>query len=147
MQGFLYPDRMDEEGEIVPDCVTNYYLVDSKENPISISSLPLRWDDNEQEEHGESTESAFLRGAVEGGCGLLYTKVIAWKFVLSYVLPEIYVLHDSKYETWIKLHKPRKSYECTVRTALIAVHCLHFMKISEEISREDLWKHMGKTFR
>ncbi|KAH6784991.1 hypothetical protein C2S51_000419 [Perilla frutescens var. frutescens] len=142
----------DEECENFPACVTSYYLVDSKENPISFSSLPLRWNDNEGDGHAErvlvpTTEYAFLRGVVEDGCGQIYKKVIAWKFVLSYVLPEIYVLQDSDYERWIRLQKPRKGYECTVRTALISVHCLHFIKKNfKEISREELWKHMRKTF-
>ncbi|XP_057792962.1 protein ENHANCED DOWNY MILDEW 2-like [Salvia miltiorrhiza] len=141
----------DEEGEIALDCATNYFLVDSKENPISFSSLPLIWNDSEGEEHGQRvtapTEPVYLRGAVHDGCRKIYTKVIGWKFVLSYVLPEIYVLRDSKFGRWIKLHKPRKGYESTVRTALITIHCLHFIKkSSKEISGEDLWKHLGKTF-
>lgn len=142
----------DEEGEIVADCVTNYYFVDSKEEVISFSSLPLRWNDKEGEGHGEQkllpTEHAFLRGMVENGCGQIYRKVIAWKFVLSYVLPEIYVLQDTKYERWIKLQRPRTSYEDIVRTVLISVHYLHFIKKnSEEESTEELWKHIRKTFR
>lgn len=139
----------DEEGEIAPDCVTNYYMVDNKGNPTSFSSLPLRWNDNEGVVPAP-TEFAFLRGSVGDGCGQIYKKVIAWKFVLSYVLPEIYVLHDSKYERWIKLHKPKRGYDSIVRTALISVHCLHFMKKNSTatvISQEELWKHMRKTFR
>lgn len=159
MQCLLYPvvlDNMassDEEGEIVADYVTNYYFLDSKEEPISFSRLPLRWDDdNEGVGYGwqklEPTEHAFLRGMVEDGRRQIYRKVIAWKFELSYVLPEIYVLADAKTERWIKLQRPRKSYEDTVRSVLIAVHCLHFIKRNmEEGSGEALWKHIRKTFR
>ncbi|XP_047941334.1 protein ENHANCED DOWNY MILDEW 2-like isoform X1 [Salvia hispanica] len=139
----------DEEGEIVPDCATNYLLVDSKENLISFSSLPLIWNDNDSGQRGVTlpTESTFLKGAVDEGCGRIYTRVTAWKFILSCAIPEIYVLRDSNYERWIKLQKPNRGYESIARTALITVHCLHFMKkSSKEISVEDLWKHLGKTF-
>ncbi|KAG6419660.1 hypothetical protein SASPL_121882 [Salvia splendens] len=137
----------DEEGEIVPDCATNYLLVDSKENLISFSSLPLIWNDSGQRGVTVPTESTFLKGAVDEGCGRIYTRVTAWKFILSYAIPEIYVLRDSKYERWIKLQKPNRGYESIARTALITVHYLHFMKkSSKEISGEDLWKHLGKTF-
>ncbi|KAK4437534.1 protein ENHANCED DOWNY MILDEW 2 [Sesamum alatum] len=157
MQCFLYPgvvDNMassDEEGEIVEDYVTNYYFVDTKEVPISFSRLPLLWNDCEGVGYGgqklEPTEHAFLRAMVEDGRRQIYRKVIAWKFELSYVLPEIYVLADAKYETWIKLQRPRKSYEVIVRSVLIAVHCLHFVKKNlEEESGEALWKHIRKTF-
>ncbi|KAL6554485.1 hypothetical protein OROMI_020158 [Orobanche minor] len=122
----------DEEGEIVAECVTNYYFVDSNQNLISFSRLPLKWNDDEGERQDakklESTEHAFLRGEVEDGCRKIYMKIIAWKLVLSSVLPEIYVLPDAKYGRWIKLQRPRKSFEDT------------------EESGEALWKHIGKTF-
>ncbi|KAL6499246.1 hypothetical protein OROHE_026156 [Orobanche hederae] len=141
----------DEEGEIVAECVTNYYFVDSNQNPISFSRLPLKWNDDEGERQDakklESTEHAFLRGEVEDGCRKIHMKIIAWKLVLSSVLPEIYVLPDAKYGRWIKLQRPRKSFEDTVRTVLISAHCLHFIKQnSEEESWEALWKHIGKIF-
>ncbi|KAL6529861.1 hypothetical protein OROGR_015484 [Orobanche gracilis] len=142
----------DEEGEIVAECVTNYYFVDSNQNPISFSCLPFKWIDDEGERQDaknlESSEHAFLRGEVEDGSRKIYMKIIAWKLVLSSVLPEIYVLPDAKYGRWIKLQRPRKSFEDTVRTVLISAHCLHFIKQnSEEESGEALWKHIGKTFR
>ncbi|KAL3849183.1 hypothetical protein ACJIZ3_011065 [Penstemon smallii] len=137
-------ESSDEEGEIVSYCVTNYYFVDSKEGPISFSILPLQWD-NDQEL--ELNEGVFLRGMVDGGCQQIYKKVIAWKFELSFALPELYVLSDAKYKTWIKLQRPRKSYEDVVRTVLISVHCLHFMKKNlEEESRDALWKYLRKSF-
>ncbi|KAG8387224.1 hypothetical protein BUALT_Bualt03G0231000 [Buddleja alternifolia] len=139
----------DEEGEIVAELVTNYYFVDSRGEPIPFSSLPLEWNDNESVRYSErdlkSTELAFMRGI--DGRREIYRQVIAWKFELSYVLPEIYVLVEGKYETWIKLQRPRKSYENTVRTVLISVHCLHFMKKnSQEESAEALWKHIRRAF-
>lgn len=137
----------EEEGEIVAECVTNYYFVNSKKELISFSSLPLRWDDHE-EHNPVATEHAILQGMVGNGCGVIYKKVIAWKFELPYVTPEIYVLPDSKYAKWIKLQRPKNGYEKTVRTVLISVQYLHFLKRkSEEESMEEIWKHIRKTFR
>ncbi|CAK9133396.1 unnamed protein product [Ilex paraguariensis] len=132
----------DEEGEIVPNCVSNYHLVDYKEEPISFSSLPLQWSEDEATD-GMNTH-LFLRGNENGGCQQIYKKVIAWKIELSYALPEIYVL--SKDKTWIKLQRPRKSFECIIRTILITVHCLHFVKKNQKASGDELWKHLLKTF-
>lgn len=138
----------DEEGETVPDCVSNYCMVDNEGKPTSFSSLPLRWNDDEGERLvvPAPTGFAFLRGSVGDGCGQIHKKIIAWKFILSYVIPEIYV-QDSKYERWIKLHKPKKNYESYVRTVLISVYCLHFMKKNCTSTVEELWKHIRKTFR
>ncbi|KAL6975644.1 hypothetical protein U1Q18_024439 [Sarracenia purpurea var. burkii] len=132
----------DEEGEIVPDYVTNYHFVDYKEEPISFSTLPLRWSEDELL-NGLSTQ-VFLRGSADSGLQHIYKKVIEWKFELSNVFPEIYVL--SKDKTWIKLQKPRKSFENTIRTILITVHCLHFMKKNPEASRNAVWNHLLKAF-
>lgn len=140
---------MESSGEIVAECVTNYCFVNNKKETISFSSLPLRWDDHEEQNVvATGTEYAFLRGMVEYGCGVIYRKVIAWKFLLSYVTPEIHVLQDTKPARWIKLQRPRNGYEKTVRTVLISVHYLHFIKNkSEEESMEETWKHIRKAFR
>ncbi|KAI8011603.1 Protein ENHANCED DOWNY MILDEW 2 [Camellia lanceoleosa] len=132
----------DEEGEIIPDCITNYCLVDYKEEPISFSRLPLQW--SEDEISDDLSMQIFLRGTADGGLQQIYKKVIAWKFELSYVLPEIYLL--SKDKTWIKLLKPRKSFESTIKTILITIHCLHFMKTNQEASRNAVWNHLLKAF-
>ncbi|CAL5336353.1 unnamed protein product [Camellia sinensis] len=132
----------DEEGEIIPDCITNYHLVDYTEEPISFSRLPLQW--SEDEISDDLSIQLFLRGTADDGLQQIYKKVIAWKFELSYVLPEIYLL--SKDKTWIKLLKPRKSFESTIKTILITIHCLHFMKTNQEASRNAVWNHLLKAF-
>nr|GEW15243.1 hypothetical protein [Tanacetum cinerariifolium] len=48
---------------------------------------------------------------------------------------------------WIKLQKPRKSYENMIRTILITVHCLHFFKRKAEASSSSLWKNLCEVFR
>ncbi|KAK2985429.1 hypothetical protein RJ640_006067 [Escallonia rubra] len=132
----------DEEVEVLPDCVTDYHFVDEKGQPVSFSVLPLQWSNDETPE-GLSTQ-AFLRGTADDGLQQIYKKVIAWKLELSYVLPEIYVL--TKENWWIKLQRPRKSFQDTIKTILITIHCLHHVKKNPEVSRDALWNHMLKAF-
>ncbi|XAR55303.1 Histone-lysine N-methyltransferase [Bertholletia excelsa] len=132
----------DEEGEIIPECVTNYHFVDHIERPISFSILPLQW--SEDEVTKSLGTQIFLHGSADNGLWKIYKQVTAWKFELSYVLPEIYVLTKDK--TWIKLQKPRKCYEHTIKTILVTVHCLHFVKMNPETSRTILWNHLVKVF-
>ncbi|KAM4093042.1 hypothetical protein ACB094_06G085900 [Castanea mollissima] len=68
----------------------------------------------------------------------------AWRFQLSYVQPEICVL--SKEKSWITLQKPRKAFENTIRTILVTVHWLHFVKKNPEASAKSLRNHLMKTF-
>uniref|UniRef100_A0A5B7BBL9 Zinc finger PHD-type domain-containing protein n=1 Tax=Davidia involucrata TaxID=16924 RepID=A0A5B7BBL9_DAVIN len=135
-------ESSDEEGEIVPDCITNYHFVNCKEEPTSFSILPLQW--SEDEIRDGLTTQIFLHGTADDGLQKIYKKVIAWKFELSYVLPEIYVL--SKDKTWIKLQKPRKSFEDTVKRILVTVHCLHFVKKNPDAFGDALWNHLLKAF-
>ncbi|XP_059661165.1 protein ENHANCED DOWNY MILDEW 2-like isoform X2 [Cornus florida] len=132
----------DEDGEIVPDHVTNYLFVNCKKEPISFSSLPLQW--CEDEIPNGSSMQIFLYGSADDGLQKIYKKVIAWKFELSYVLPEIYVL--TKDRTWIKLQRPRKSFEDTIKTILITVHFLHFMKKNPGACGYAIWNHLSRAF-
>ncbi|KAK2977011.1 hypothetical protein RJ640_013629, partial [Escallonia rubra] len=132
----------DEEGEVLPDCVTDYHFVDEKGQPTSFSILPLQWGNDETPE-GSGTQ-AFLRGTADNGLQQIYKKVIAWKLELSYVLPEIYVL--TKENWWIKLQRPRKSFRDTIKTIMITIYCLHLVKKNPEVSRDALWNHMLKAF-
>ncbi|KAA8524794.1 hypothetical protein F0562_011217 [Nyssa sinensis] len=134
----------DEEGEIIPDCITNYHFVNFKGEPISFSTLPLQWQWSGDEIPEGFSAQIFLRGSADDGLQQIYKKVIAWKFELSYALPEIYLL--SKDKTWMKLQKPRKSFEVTVKTILITVYCLHFVKKNQDASGDALWKHLLKAF-
>ncbi|PON62961.1 DNA (cytosine-5)-methyltransferase 1, replication foci domain containing protein [Trema orientale] len=68
----------------------------------------------------------------------IYNDVIARKFDLSNVKSEISLL--SKENSWIKLQKPRKSFQGVIRSILIAVHCLHFVMRNPETSGKSLWE-------
>ncbi|GLT34185.1 hypothetical protein SLA2020_087140 [Shorea laevis] len=132
----------DEEGEILPQHVTEYYFVDDKENLVSFDILPLPWTEGEVLD-GPKTQ-VFVSGDAENGLQKVYKSVIAWKLELSYVKPVVLVL--SKGRKWITLQKPRKSYENTIRTILITIHWLHLIKKNPEASRQFVWNHLRQAF-
>lgn len=136
-------ESSDEEGEIVPDMVTDYHFINKNEEPVSFSVLQLHWKEGEVLQ--EPVLPVFLCGNADDGLQKMYKRVIAWKFELFYVQPEIYVL--SKDKMWIKLHKPRKCYQDIIRTILVVVYVLHFVKKNPEESTEVLWDYIQKTFR
>lgn len=134
----------DEEGEIVPECIINYYFVDCNDQPVSFVLLPLQWDGSEISM--SSSTHLFVRGTADDQYQKVYKKAVAWKFNLCFHQPEIYVLLP-KYNTWAKLLRPRKSYQEIIRPVLAVVHCLQFVKYNPKQSREAVWKHIVKTLR
>ncbi|KAJ9169990.1 hypothetical protein P3X46_018127 [Hevea brasiliensis] len=133
----------DEEGEILPQYVSNYHFVDDSGAPVSFSVLPVRWDVNDVSTNLEGTHVA-LRGTCSNGIQKIYLPVMGWKFELSYVQPEISVFCKAK--KWVMLQKPRKVFEQVVRKILITVHWLHFIKKNPNASEKSVWKHLLKTF-
>ncbi|XXG44793.1 hypothetical protein AAC387_Pa02g0051 [Persea americana] len=132
----------DDEGEAIPQSVTNYYFVDDKDEPISFSILPIQWGENDSPV--ASNSQIFLHGIADSGLQKVYKKVTAWKLNLSDEQPELSVL--SKDHSCIKLLKPRKSYEDIIRSILITVHCLQFAKKNPESSDKVLWDQLRKNF-
>lgn len=132
----------DDEGETLPGSVSNYHFVDDKGEPISFSVLPIQWSKGDNLD--SKKEPIFLDGNADNGLQKIYKQVIAWKFDLSDVNPEISVL--SKENNWIKLQKPRKSFEDIIRSILITVWCLHSMKKNPETSGKSLWDHLSRVF-
>ncbi|XAR56751.1 Histone-lysine N-methyltransferase [Bertholletia excelsa] len=133
----------DEEDEAVPNIVSNYHFVDDKDEPIAFSELPVQW--NEEEEPDGKKKQIFLHGMTDNGLQKIYKQIKAWKFDLSDLQPGISVL--SRENNWIKLQKPRKSFEDTIRTILITLHCLHFLKKNPDTCGKSLWSHLSKVFR
>ena len=134
----------DEEGEIVPNCVTDYHFLNHEDELVSFTALPLQW--RQSEPAIQSENHVFLLGtAADDGLQKVHKRVVAWKFDLSFVQPEVSVL--SKDMSWIALQKPRKSFESTVRTALVTLHWLQFVKKNPETTGRDLWNHLLKAFR
>ncbi|XP_059662429.1 protein ENHANCED DOWNY MILDEW 2-like isoform X2 [Cornus florida] len=132
----------DDEGELVPHTVSNYHFVDDKDEPISFAELPVQW--NKGKSPDGKRKQIFLHGITDNGLQKIYKQVTAWKFDLSDAKPEISVLY--KEHNWIKLQKPRKSFQDTIRTILITIHCLHFVKKNPETSGSSFWNHLSKVF-
>ncbi|KAL5804012.1 hypothetical protein ACOSQ3_030812 [Xanthoceras sorbifolium] len=132
----------DDEVEFGPTSVSNYYFEDETDQPVSFSVLPIQWSENESPIGDKRRVS--LRGAADKGLQTIHKDVTAWKFDLNNAIPEISVL--SKEKIWIKLLKPRKSFEETIRTILITVHCLSYGKRNPEASGKSFWDHLSRTF-
>ncbi|RXI03406.1 hypothetical protein DVH24_004058 [Malus domestica] len=135
-------ESSDDEAEAVPQSVSNYHFVDDKDEPISFHVLPIQWGEGETQD-GKKVD-IFVRGTADNGLQKLYKHVIAWRFDLSNVDPEISVL--SKENNWLKLQKPRKSFEEVISSILITVQCLHYVRRNPETSGKSLWDHLSKVF-
>lgn len=133
----------DDEEEALPLSVENYHFADHKNEPVSFSALPILWSEDEGVDN--KNVQVFLHGSADNGLQKIYKPVIAWKFDLSNVKPEISVL--SKENSWIKLQKPRKSFEDMIRSTLITVHCLHYVMRNPGASGKPLWDQISKNFR
>ncbi|XP_055959654.1 protein ENHANCED DOWNY MILDEW 2-like isoform X2 [Mercurialis annua] len=131
----------EEEGEILSNYVMDYYFVDESDTLVSFSNLPVQWDDNVV--LPDSGNSLVLRGTCDDGFQSVYLPIIAWKFELSYIHPEISVL--SKRKKWTMLQKPRKVFEPIIRKILVTVHWLHFCKKYSDASQAFAWKHLQKN--
>ncbi|KAK9080687.1 hypothetical protein SSX86_000445 [Deinandra increscens subsp. villosa] len=132
----------DDEGETFPDAISEYCFFDKADDPLPFSKLAVQW--NESENSGANAGPIFLDGKVDNGLGKFYQQVKAWKYDITTAIPEISVL--SKDNHWIKLKKPRKSYENMIRSILICVHCLCFFKSKPEAPGKSLWDHLLKVF-
>ncbi|KAF8105677.1 hypothetical protein N665_0157s0242 [Sinapis alba] len=138
-------DSSDEEGEILPDYVDEYYFVDQSDTPVKFCLLPAKWDEDDDEEDptGSSRGPVYLHGNSDCGNESVYKLAKAWKFDLSDEHPKIEVLlHGMR---WITLLKPAKSYEGLVRTTLVTLQCLHFAKRNPEASSDHVWRSLDKV--
>ncbi|XP_022716813.1 protein ENHANCED DOWNY MILDEW 2 [Durio zibethinus] len=134
----------DEEEEALLHSVSNYYFHDEKDEAVCFSELPLQLGGKESLING-GEKKIFLRGAADDGLLTICKHVTAWKFDLCNIgKPEIFVL--SKENGWLKLQKPRKSYEPEIRSVLISVHCLHLLSKNPDLSGKSLWEQLAKTF-
>ncbi|KAJ0571569.1 putative DNA (cytosine-5)-methyltransferase 1, replication foci domain-containing protein [Helianthus annuus] len=133
----------DDEGETFPDAVSEYDFRNKDDEPLSFSKLPVQWNDNESS--SVNVMPIFLKGKVDNGLGPFYRQVKAWKYDITATKPQISVL--TKDNHWIKLKKPRKSYEELIRSILISVHCLWFCKSKPEASGKSLRDYLSKVFR
>ncbi|CAL1402825.1 unnamed protein product [Linum trigynum] len=136
----------DDEADAGPQSVSDYHFEDDEQEPVSFSLLPVQWSEGSKSpgNESESVKGIFLRGAADGGLQTVFKPVKAWKFDLSNAIPVISVLTNDN--SWIKLLKPRKSFEGIIRTTLITVQLLHFVKRSPDSSAKSIWDYLSKTF-
>ncbi|CAN4097164.1 unnamed protein product [Withania somnifera] len=132
----------DDEAEAVPSTVSIYEFVDDKDEPVSFEELTFQWNDAERLDGNK--RHVFLRGTADDGLQKIYKQVTTWKIDFSRMEPAISVL--TKENDWIKLEKPRKAFQDTIRSILITVHSLHFLKRNPESSGRALWDHLSKVF-
>ncbi|XP_038688579.1 protein ENHANCED DOWNY MILDEW 2 isoform X2 [Tripterygium wilfordii] len=131
----------DSEEEVME--VMNYYFEDDRGEPFSFYRLPLQCSESDRVE-GEKKQVS-LRGEADNGLRKIWCQVKAWKFDLLNAVPEISVL--SKDKKWIKLGKPRKSYEETsIRTILITLHFIHYVRRNPEASPKSVWDYLSRVF-
>ncbi|TXG55464.1 hypothetical protein EZV62_020720 [Acer yangbiense] len=134
----------EEEGEIVPQCVSTYHLIDQNNNPISFAELPMKWKEDDEAVGDNLGIKVYLRGTTDDGLQSVHKQVVAWKFELSYPQPEIWVL--SKNKNWIQLQNPRKSFRFIIRTILITVHWLHFALKNQKASGNAIKEYLRTSF-
>ncbi|KAL2904814.1 Protein ENHANCED DOWNY MILDEW 2, partial [Bienertia sinuspersici] len=132
----------DEEGEIIPDSLTNYEFFNQEGDHVSFAFLPLLWRKDEYVDN--MNLRMFLSGVSVDGLQRVYRQVFAWRFELSYVQPEILVLCHGN--CWVKLLKPKKLFEGAIRSILITIQCLHFVKHNPEATKNSIWCHLSRVF-
>ncbi|OEL22228.1 Protein ENHANCED DOWNY MILDEW 2 [Dichanthelium oligosanthes] len=132
----------DDDAEPQLRVLESYYIFDSLNQPACFSTLPLQ--------HGGSNDvpeckkRLVLWGTADPGIKK-YKEVMAWRLVLEGKQPEIKVLAADG-SGWIRLVKPKNSYEETVRTVLITAQMLHFLRRKPDEPEKNLWSHLRKVF-
>ncbi|RCV30697.1 hypothetical protein SETIT_6G116100v2 [Setaria italica] len=124
--------------------VNEYYFEDGEKKPVCFSILPFQFDENDKVTYCNIEKNVFLRGIADKSLHV-YKKVIAWKIGLDSEKPNICML--SIENKWIKLLKPRKCYGEFVRSVLITVQMLHFVRKRDQRSCLDhVWDHLDEVF-
>ncbi|KAK1307084.1 hypothetical protein QJS10_CPA10g01895 [Acorus calamus] len=96
----------DDDEEITPDSITNYYFEDGNDEPVSYSVLPLLFSDDGDEVVPQTPKGGvFLHG--EAGIDKFHRQVKAWRVDILGPAPEVSVL--TKDEKWISLYDFRSS--------------------------------------
>ncbi|KAJ4815744.1 Protein ENHANCED DOWNY MILDEW 2 [Rhynchospora pubera] len=132
-------DFSDDDAELtlIPDTVAYYHFVDEDDAPISFVDLPYESPD-------PKSPLVYLHGSSEDKLLKVYQLAKAWKLELSRKIgPEVFVLLDEK---WVKLLNPRKSYEEVIRSILITIQALHFLRWNPDSSEKNMWDNLRRAF-
>lgn len=135
---------MSDDDDAAPQvsAVEDYYLVDSSKQPVCFSTLPLQ--DGDTDDVPEGKKRLVLWGIADR-IEKVYREVVAWRLVLEGKQPEIAVLAADG-GGWIRLLKPKKSYEEEIRRVLITAQMLHFLRRKPDDPEKNLWRHLRKLF-
>ncbi|GJM99721.1 hypothetical protein PR202_ga16848 [Eleusine coracana subsp. coracana] len=136
---------LDDDDDVEPQltALENYYLLDSKKQPVCFSTLPLRLGDAGDDDVSHFKKRLVLWGTADPGIKK-YKEVVSWKVGFEGKQPEIAVLAADG--GWISLVKPLYSYMETIRTILITVQMLHFLRRKPDEPEKSLWSHLRKVF-
>ena len=137
-------DDDDDDSEPRFNVVDNYYFEEGNGNPVCFSVLPLKFDEIGEVARMDS-KKVDLQGLADNGLLRVHTEVVAWRVGVHYEQPKISVL--SSEGNWIQLSKPRKCYENTVRSILITVQMLHFVKKWPRKQKSSLLDHLCEVFK
>ncbi|WVZ64093.1 hypothetical protein U9M48_013662 [Paspalum notatum var. saurae] len=131
----------DDDAEPQLNAVDSYYFLDSLNQPVCFSTLPLRLGDDDIP---ECKKRLGLRGTADPGIKV-YKEVVAWRLELEGKQPHVMVLAADG-GGWIRLVKPKNSYEKMIRSVLITMQMLHFLKRKPDEPDKNLWSHLRKVF-
>jgi hypothetical protein len=138
-------DDDDDDSELRFNVVDKYYFEEGDDgNPVCFSVLPLKFDELGEVAYLDS-KKVDLQGLADDGLLRVHKEVVAWRVGLNYDQPKILVL--SSEGKWIELLKPRKCYEKTVRSILITVQMLHFVKKWPRKRKRSLFDHLCEVFK
>ncbi|PWA62622.1 zinc finger, RING/FYVE/PHD-type, Methyltransferase, trithorax [Artemisia annua] len=138
----------EEDGGIITNSITNYHFLNHHKVPITFTDLPLHLTTTTTVTG--DTSSAYLLGTTENSLQSVYIEVIGWKYDLSLDSPEVYVAkksknRDSECVRWIRLVKARSRYEVVVRSDLVFVKLLHYLKSCCEATRDEIASFLAKS--
>ncbi|KAL2938734.1 Protein ENHANCED DOWNY MILDEW 2 [Bienertia sinuspersici] len=141
-------ESSDEEGEIIPDSLTDYEFLNQNNDHVSFAFLPLLW---RKDEPVDSVNiRMFLSGVSVDGLQKIYKQAFAWRFELSYVQPEISVLCKGNH--WVKLLKPKKLFEGAISSYEVApseIDCMNHISVIRSAAEQDraLMNSEGKVLQ
>ncbi|GAB2242665.1 hypothetical protein Droror1_Dr00019440 [Drosera rotundifolia] len=123
-------DSSDDEGEFLPDSVTNYAFFDETDRR-SVSRASL----------SGSRQNRWLRRRRRN-------EVVAWRYEIREGEGggEVYVLCKGKGKQWVRLVKSKKGFEGTVRGALATLCCLGYVRGNERTGKGDVLRHLKEAF-
>ncbi|XP_078171629.1 protein ENHANCED DOWNY MILDEW 2-like [Carex rostrata] len=132
-----YSSDEDSEQTLIPESVTEYLFEDKEESAISFSDLPY-------DSPNPESPQVYLRGKTEDKLQMVYQPAVAWKLEISRKIgPDVFVLSNGK---WVKLLKPKKFYEILIRSILISIQALHFLRWNPNSVEKSLWDNLRRVF-